>query len=85
LSGLRAQEENAIPRHGTPVLSGGAVVATVTSGGLSPGLHRGIALAYLPEALAVPGTRLTLDIRGHPAAAEVVRLPFLPSAARTAE
>jgi aminomethyltransferase len=84
LAGIRAQEENAIPRHGTPVLSEGAVVGTVTSGGLSPGLHRGIALAYLPEALAVAGTPLTLDIRGRPAAAEVVRLPFVPAAARTA-
>ncbi|MCI4356391.1 MAG: glycine cleavage system aminomethyltransferase GcvT [Thermoplasmata archaeon] len=85
LAGIRANDENAIPRHGTPVLSEGAVVATVTSGGLSPGLHRGIALAYLPEALTAPGTPLTLDIRGRPAAAEVVRLPFVASAARTSE
>lgn len=83
LVGLTVADENAIPRHGTPVRSGEAVVATVTSGGLSPTLKHGIALAYLPEALAVPGTAVTLDIRGRPVRAEVVRLPFLPSGGRT--
>jgi aminomethyltransferase len=65
-------EERAIPRTGMAVLEGG----TVTSGGFSPLLDRGIALAYVPSDLAEPGTRLTIDVRGRPRAARVVRKPF---------
>ena len=85
LAGIVVDEPGAIPRHGTPVRSGDGVVATVTSGGLSPTLKHGIALAYLPPALAVPGTPLTLDLRGRPVSAKVVALPFLPSSGRTTQ
>ncbi|MGP8078212.1 MAG: glycine cleavage system aminomethyltransferase GcvT [Thermoplasmata archaeon] len=75
-SGMLMDEAGAIPRHGTPILSGGQRVAEATSGGLAPGLGRGVALGYLPHALAVPGTSVALEIRGHPAPARVVALPF---------
>ncbi|MCI4370735.1 MAG: hypothetical protein L3J81_05335, partial [Thermoplasmata archaeon] len=71
----------AIPRHGTPIRSGADLVGTVASGGLSPTLHKGIALAFLPPALAAVGQSLTLDLRGASVPAEVVRLPFLASGA----
>ncbi|HTT26015.1 MAG TPA: glycine cleavage system aminomethyltransferase GcvT [Thermoplasmata archaeon] len=77
LAGLRVDQPGAIPRHGTPVLQQGAPVAVLTSGGLSPTLGYGIALAYLPPALGVPGTRLELQLRGRTVPAEVVPLPFL--------
>jgi aminomethyltransferase len=77
LRGLRTESPTAIPRHGTPVLSEGQPVATVTSGTLSPSLGYGIALAYLPPALQAPDTPLTLDVRGRMAPARVVPLPFL--------
>lgn len=77
LVGILVDEAGAIPRHGTPILSGGARVADATSGGLSPGLGRGIALAYLPAALAREGTALAVEVRGHAAPARVVRLPFV--------
>jgi len=80
LAGIEVRAEGAIPRHGTPVLSNGQRVAETTSGGLSPGLGRGIALAYLPPALTAPGTPLTLDIRGRQVAGEVVKLPFVRTA-----
>jgi aminomethyltransferase len=80
LAGIEVSEPGAIPRHGTPVLHDGTPVATVTSGGLSPTLQRGIALAYLPPPLAAEGTTLTLDLRGRMVPARVVRLPFLPAA-----
>ena len=80
LSGVRVDDAGAIPRHGTPLLSNGAPVAVATSGGLSPGLARGIALAYLPRELAAPGTPLAVDVRGRVAPAHVVRLPFVPAA-----
>jgi aminomethyltransferase len=81
LAGLSISDPSSIPRHGTPVRSGDEVVATVTSGGRSPTLGRGIALAYLPPALATPGTALTIAVRDRSAPAEVVRLPFLVSGA----
>lgn len=75
--GIRTDEPGAIPRHGTPVLADGARVAEATSGGLSPGLGCGIALAYLPPALAAAGTALALEIRGRTVPARVVPLPFV--------
>jgi aminomethyltransferase len=83
LVGLRVEVEGAIPRHGTPVHVGGKAVTEVTSGGLSPDLGRGIALAYLPRELADAGSSLMLEIRGQEVPARVVALPFVTSS-RTA-
>ncbi len=82
LVGLEVTAEGAIPRHGTPVHAGGASVAEVTSGGLSPGLGHGIALAYLPRELARPEAAVALEIRGREVPARVVPLPFV-KASRT--
>lgn len=72
-----ADQPGAIPRHGTPILADGRAVATATSGGLSPTLNRGIALAFLPRPLDTVGTRLALELRGRSVPAEVVALPFV--------
>jgi aminomethyltransferase len=77
LVGIEVTQEGAIPRHGTPVRSGGQTVAEATSGGMSPNLGHGIALAYLPPALAAPGTPVALEIRGREVAGQVVALPFV--------
>ncbi len=70
-------EGRAIPRHGYPVLAaGGTAVGTVTSGGWSPSLERGIALALVPAALAKLGSELAVEIRGKAEPARVVRRPF---------
>jgi aminomethyltransferase len=71
----------AIPRHGYPVLAAGgdageAPIGTVTSGGWSPSLERGIAMAIVPAGLARPGTQLAVGIRGRAEPAQVVRRPF---------
>jgi aminomethyltransferase len=63
-------------RHGYPVLDGDAQVGTVTSGALSPSLGHPIAMAYVPPAVATPGTKLTVDIRGKAMPVSVVKLPF---------
>jgi aminomethyltransferase len=65
-------KEKAIPRPGMAVLEGGVV----TSGGFSPVLEQGIGMAYVPAALAVPETRITVDLRGRPRAARVVEKPI---------
>jgi aminomethyltransferase len=68
--------DRSIPRHGYSVVSDGQPVGTVTSGNVSFTLGYNIGMAYVPPALAEPGTRLGVDIRGTVAPAEVVPLPF---------
>jgi aminomethyltransferase len=68
--------DRGIARHGYPVLSHGRAVGTVTSGTQTPFLKKAIAMAYVPAALASPGTRVDVDVRGRATAATVVPLPF---------
>jgi aminomethyltransferase len=49
----------------------------ITSGSFSPTLGLSIALARVPAAAAVPGTRVEVEVRGKRMAAEVVRPPFV--------
>ncbi|MFL5295652.1 MAG: glycine cleavage system aminomethyltransferase GcvT [Phenylobacterium sp.] len=71
--------EGAPAREGAEIADeSGAVVGVVTSGGYSPCLKQGIALGFAPPALAAPGTRLKVIVRGKPQAAEVVKPPFVP-------
>lgn len=69
--------EPGIPRAGHPVLSGGAQVGTVTSGTISPTLDVGIGMAYLPAALAAPGTQIAVDVRGTEKSAVTARRPLV--------
>ena len=64
--------DRAIPRQGMPIDGGGAV----TSGTHSPMLDAGIALGYVPAEHAGVGTAVTIDVRGKPRGARVVRKPF---------
>jgi aminomethyltransferase len=66
----------AFPRHGYPVLSGGAPVGVVTSGTVSPSLGWGVAMGYVPPELSKPDTPLQIDVRGKPVDAVVQRPPF---------
>ncbi|MFM7134756.1 MAG: glycine cleavage system aminomethyltransferase GcvT [Planctomycetota bacterium] len=66
------------PRQGMQVLSGGSPVGEVTSGCLSPTLDRGIAMAYVPAALAAEGTAFEIDLAGKGTTpATVAKLPFV--------
>lgn len=47
------------PRHGFEVKHGGVVVGHVSSGTFGPSLGCGVGFAYVPAALASPGTTLT--------------------------
>lgn len=75
LVGLTVDE--GIPRHGFPVLHEGVEVGTVASGTFSPTLERGIATAYVPVALAEPGTRFEISVRRKTVSATVTRPPFV--------
>ena len=66
-----------VPRHGYEIVHAGAVVGTVTSGTFSPSLQYGIAMGYVPRALAAPGTQVGVLIRGKAAAATVTPVPFI--------
>jgi aminomethyltransferase len=63
------------PRADCPVLVGGEVAGVVTSGNVSPTLHRGIALALLPPGVG-EGVEVVVDIRGTHAPGRVVPTPF---------
>jgi aminomethyltransferase len=64
-----------IPRQGNPVRTD-AGEGVVTSGTLSPCLEIGIGMAYLPVAATEPGTKIEVDVRGKPRAAEVKERPL---------
>ncbi|HEX4745501.1 MAG TPA: glycine cleavage system aminomethyltransferase GcvT [Gaiellaceae bacterium] len=65
-------EERAVPRQGMSIEGGGEV----TSGTHSPMLDVGIGLGYVQAASAAPDTELTIDVRGKPRRARVVKKPI---------
>src|SRR5579864_3595886 len=65
-------EEKAVPRQGMPIEGGGVV----TSGSHSPMLDIGIGMGYVPSAQAAPETELTIDVRGKPRLARIVKKPI---------
>jgi aminomethyltransferase len=83
LVGLSVDE--GVPRHGFPVLHDGVQVGSVASGTFSPTLEHGIATAYVPAALANPGTLLEVSIRRKTVAATVVKTPFVTSTSLSAK
>lgn len=71
--------EGAPAREGAEIVDqAGARVGRVTSGGFSPSLSAPIAMGYVPPALAEPGARLGVVVRGKTQGAEVVAMPFVP-------
>jgi aminomethyltransferase len=68
--------DNAIARHGYPVLVEGREAGSVTSGTLSPTLDERIAMAYVPAEAAGVGNELEVVVRDRPYRAEQVKLPF---------
>ena len=65
-----------IARPGAVILHDGAPVGEITSGTLSPTLEKSIAMGLLKAALAEPGTKVEIDIRGKTTGGTVVPLPF---------
>ncbi|WP_026532026.1 glycine cleavage system aminomethyltransferase GcvT [Arthrobacter sp. H41] len=63
-------------RAGYDVVVDGTAVGTVTSGLPSPTLGYPVALAYVEASLAVPGTDVSVDLRGKPEPFTVVDTPF---------
>ncbi|HWA17919.1 MAG TPA: glycine cleavage system aminomethyltransferase GcvT [Devosia sp.] len=71
--------EGAPAREGAEILDAdGKPIGRITSGGFSPSLNRAIALGFVPPALAAPGTKLQVAVRGRMQPAEITTLPFVP-------
>ena len=68
--------ERGFPRPGYPIVLDGEDVGSVTSGVASPSLGEGIALGYVPAAVARPGTEIGIRIRGRVIGARTQRPPF---------
>lgn len=71
-------EGRAPARDGTVIQSvDGQTIGTVTSGGFGPSVDAPVAMGYVGKDFAVPGTAITLIVRGKPLPASVVTLPFV--------
>ncbi|MGH9386375.1 MAG: glycine cleavage system aminomethyltransferase GcvT [Vicinamibacterales bacterium] len=68
--------DRAIARHGYDVWHDGQQVGVVTSGTQTPFLKKAIGMAYVPPALAAPGTEIEIDVRGRRVKAVTVPMPF---------
>lgn len=73
--------DKGIAREGTEIRSpdDDCVIGTLCSGGFSPTLKYAIGMGYVPPSLAVPGTKLFVNVRGNNIAAEITAMPFVPA------
>lgn len=72
-------EGRAPAREGCEIVSeDGRKLGIVTSGSFAPTVGGPIAMAYVPQEHAEPGTPVNIMIRGTPHAAKVVPMPFVP-------
>jgi len=69
-------KERGFPRHHYPVFVNGQPSGEVRSGTVSPSTGEPIGTAYLPFAVAKPGTAFEVEIRGQRLPAVVVETPF---------
>jgi glycine cleavage system T protein (aminomethyltransferase) len=76
--GLKLEGRAAARSHMKVADTGGNTIGEVTSGAFTPTAAASIAMAYVPPALAEPGTRLAVEIRGALQPARVVPMPFVP-------
>jgi aminomethyltransferase len=78
--------DRGIARHGYPIVDGRTRhVGVVTSGTQTPFLKKSVGMAYVPAALAEPGTEIAIDIRGRESNARIVPLPFYRRAGKRSD
>ena len=73
---FKMAEKSAPPRPGYAIFAGGEKVGDVASGTQSPSLSAGIGMGYVPPAIAVPGTKIEIEVRGRRFSAEIVKKPI---------
>lgn len=78
LVALKMEETGGFPRAGYKLYDdAGQEVGHITSGGMSPSLGIGIAMGYVPTALAQEGTPLKVGIRDKMLAARIAKTPLV--------
>lgn len=80
LACITLEDPRSIALGNEPVRIDGGVVGRVTTGGYGYTVERSIAYAYLPAALAVPGTAVAIEIFGRWVEGEVAAEPLLDQA-----
>jgi dimethylglycine dehydrogenase len=73
---LVCQAEDADPWGYNPIFNGDAYVGMTSSGGYGHRVDKSVALGYVPPDLAIPGTRLEVEVLGQKLVAEVVNMPL---------
>ncbi|MFX0107179.1 MAG: glycine cleavage system aminomethyltransferase GcvT [Candidatus Hodarchaeota archaeon] len=68
--------DRGIPREHYPVIFNGKTIGETTSGGLSPILKKGIALAYVPPNTVSDDDIVEIDIKGRLRKSRVTKWPF---------
>jgi len=68
--------DKGVPREQYPVMLGNQQIGAVTSGGMSPVLDCGIALAYVKPDAVKEGDTVEVDIKGRLRKARVTGWPF---------
>lgn len=76
LACLVVDVDGADPHAFEPVFADGEIIGYVASGGYGHTVEKSIAFSYLPEANAVPGAQVEVEILGSRRAAEVVEEPL---------
>ena len=76
--GLLVEGRQPVREGATVIDADEAEIGRVTSGGFAPSVGAPIAMAYVPAALAAPGTVVTLAQRGKRHRATVTPMPFIP-------
>ena len=70
-------DDRGIPRKDYKIVTEeGKVIGNVTSGTMSPSLNKGIGLGYVNGEMAIPGTKIFIQIRKKQIPATIVKLPF---------
>jgi aminomethyltransferase len=76
LVAFKMAEKSAPPRPHYPIWIDGNKLGEVVSGTQSPSLNNGIGMGYVPAAMAKPGAKIEVEIRGKRSPAEVVAKPI---------
>lgn len=74
--------DRGIAREDCPVYAGGDLAGRTTSGTHCPFMQKALAMALVDRQHAVPGTELTVEVRGRRLKAKVVPLPFYKRSAQ---
>jgi glycine cleavage system T protein (aminomethyltransferase) len=77
LVGFTIDEAKAFPRHGYEIKADGKKIGVVTSGTVSPVLHKGIGMGYVTLPYSQPGSTIYIVIRDKEIKAQVTKIPFI--------